>query len=589
MAAVPRVLIVAGSDSGGGAGIQADIKACSALGAFATTAVTALTAQDTTGVHGVHAVPADFISHQAKVVVNDIGVHVIKTGMLPNSAAITAVASLIDDLRSAPAARHGNEKDAVLGAPLLVLDPVMVSASGHSLIDVEAVSTLTGVLMPRALLVTPNLPEASALLGGRKIESVEDMRAAARDIAKQYGPRAVLMKGGHLGNEASERVTDILYDSETGVTTEWSDARIPTRNSHGTGCTLASSIAAHLARGLVASGAAQRPGAMAAAELGELLVASVVRARTYLQAVLRASVPVALGKGAHGPMNHSHAVDDYCGGGGGAAGSASGSTAPGSLTGIKRQRVDDSESSVAPGPAFDLRLYAVTDARMNGKHGRSLLQAVTAAIEGGASIVQLREKDVETGAFVEAAVAVMAHVRALREAGSPGGDVRIIINDRIDVCLAADADGVHLGQSDMPCALARRLLGPGKVIGVSADTPADGLRAQADGADYLGVGTVFPTFTKADAGDAIGIAGLSAVAAAVRIPVVAIGGINAGNAAGVLTGAAVAVQQLAKGSPGGVRGCAVVSALFDQPDVAAATAALRATVDGALAAPAPPA
>ena len=271
---VPRVLIIAGSDSGGGAGIQADIKTCSALGAFATTAVTALTAQDTTGVHGVQPVPAPFVTHQIDVVCRDIGVHVIKTGMLPNSQVIDAIASGIESMSSGYAGagspqplRNATDIDATLPAiPLLVLDPVMVSASGHSLIDPSAVAALKTALLPKAAIVTPNLPEASALLDGRVITDVAGMRAAAADIATTFGPRAVLLKGGHLENERSVLVTDVLYDAVTGEFTEFSSPRIPTRNSHGTGCTLASAIAAFLARAIAAlpPAAAALPAAAAA-------------------------------------------------------------------------------------------------------------------------------------------------------------------------------------------------------------------------------------------------------------------------------------------------------------------------------------
>jgi hydroxymethylpyrimidine kinase / phosphomethylpyrimidine kinase / thiamine-phosphate diphosphorylase len=595
-ARVPRVLIVAGSDSGGGAGVQADIKTCAAVGAFATTALTALTAQDTTGVHGVHGVPPAFVADQMRAVLGDIGVHVVKTGMLANNGVIEAVEGALRALEtagdSAATQQQPTDADASLPTlPLLVVDPVMVSASGHALLDAGAVAALGSRLLPRALLVTPNLPEASALLGGAPVETPDQMRAAAREICARYRCRAVLLKGGHLGGERSDRVTDILFDSATGEWAEASSPRIPTRNSHGTGCTLASAIAAFLARGLVeATAPPPSPVVVAgvkrgtdcapvaarqqqrsindytllAPETGALLRVAVAQARAFLQALLAASVPVSLGRGGHGPMNHSFAVDDYVGGG-------------------------SSGSKAAPLP-LDLRLYAVTDPRMNAAHGRSLVDAVAAAIAGGATVVQLREKGADTGEFVAAATSVMAAVKRLRSEGAPGGRVAVIINDRLDVCQAADADGVHLGQSDMPPAVARALLGAGKLIGVSADTPADAAAAEAAGADYLGVGTVFPTSTKADAGDAIGVAGLAAVAASTRLSVVAIGGINARNAASVLTGAAAAcaggggATSDGRSVVGGVRGVAVVSALFDAPDVTAAAAGMRAIVDAALSA-----
>ena len=511
-ALVPRVLIVAGSDSGGGAGIQADIKTCAAIGAFATTAVTALTAQDTKGVHGVHTVPAQFIGQQLDVVLSDIGVHVIKTGMLPNREAIAEVAAALEELSqtgsrsstsdgansSSRAVKNATDIDASLPpCPLLVVDPVMVSASGHALIDSDAVGALTSQLLPRAALVTPNLPEAKALLGGWAVNTVEEMRSAAKEIGSRFGCGAVLLKGGHLEDEKSAVVTDVYYESHSGRLLEFSSPRIPTRNSHGTGCTLASAISSHLARLMVEN---SRSSSSPCASLGvpSLLLTAVTRARGWLQQLLAASVPVTLGHGAHGPMNHSFAVDDYTGpsspssssssaaaalaanssatsndsssssSGSGlsisaprpaagskrsaaveAAGSEPAPESPvysyfGSLSGppasSKRPRVDDggpSVSDAAANPSFDLRLYAVTDPRMNAKHGRSLVQAVSAAIDGGATIVQLREKNSETGEFVKAATDVMAYVSSLRASGDLRGGVRIIINDRVDVCLAA--------------------------------------------------------------------------------------------------------------------------------------------------------
>ena len=259
-----RVLIIAGSDSGGGAGIQADIKATTALDAFAMTAITALTAQNTLGVQGVFAVPADFLRLQIRSVVDDLGVDAIKTGMLGDTATIDAV---VEELARLP------------GVPVVV-DPVMVAKGGHKLLADEAVSHLRRTLLPRATVLTPNLPEAE-LLTGMTIASEADMHRAAQ-LLLSFGVPAVLLKGGHLD---SANVVDLLATAQ-GIR-EYRSARLHTRHTHGTGCTLASAIAAGLAQGMA-------------------LAAAVDRARRY---VLRA-IATAPGYGAgHGPLNHAHTVD----------------------------------------------------------------------------------------------------------------------------------------------------------------------------------------------------------------------------------------------------------------------------------------
>mgnify|MGYP000122511262 CR=1 FL=1 len=259
-----RVLIVAGSDSGGGAGIQADIKAVTALGAFAATAITALTAQNTRGVMGVFPVPTDFIAQQMTVVLDDIGADAIKTGMLHSAAVIDSV---VDTLT-----KHAPDIP-------LVVDPVMVAKGGAPLLLPEARQALIHRLLPRATLLTPNLPETEVLTG-QTIRDVDGMRRAA-EMLLQMGPSAVLVKGGHL---EGPRVVDVLL-SKNG-THLFEDERIESRSTHGTGCTLASAIAAGIAQGLD-------------------LIASVERARRYLRlAILQAP---GLGSG-HGPLNHAVTV-----------------------------------------------------------------------------------------------------------------------------------------------------------------------------------------------------------------------------------------------------------------------------------------
>jgi hydroxymethylpyrimidine/phosphomethylpyrimidine kinase len=260
-----RVLIIAGSDSGGGAGIQADLKAVTALGAFGMTAITALTAQNTLGVHGVLPVPLDFLRQQIAVVLDDLGADALKTGMLADSATIDAVCDEIT--ARAP------------GLPL-VADPVMVAKGGHPLLVPEAADTLKRRLLPIAAVLTPNLPEAEALCGFA-IADVGAMHQAAKALLA-LGPKAVLLKGGHL---PGDEVVDLLA---TGARIEiFRDRRIATRHTHGTGCTLASAVAAGLAQGLS-------------------LRDSVIRARAYVRAAI-ASAP---GYGAgHGPLDHAVTCD----------------------------------------------------------------------------------------------------------------------------------------------------------------------------------------------------------------------------------------------------------------------------------------
>ena len=259
-----RVLIVAGSDSGGGAGIQADIKAVTAMEGFAATAITALTAQNTLGVHGVVPVEPAFIAQQIEVVLTDIGADALKTGMLHSAEVIATVAESFR--RLAP------------GVPLVV-DPVMVAKGGHRLLLSEAEAALRDTLLPMAALLTPNLPEAEVLVGF-PVRVEADMRRAAEKLSA-LGARAVLMKGGHLDGD---RVVDLLFHN--GCFDRFEDARIASRSTHGTGCTLASAIAAGLAQKMSRRDA-------------------VARARSYVRDAI-ATAP-GFGRG-HGPLNHAVTV-----------------------------------------------------------------------------------------------------------------------------------------------------------------------------------------------------------------------------------------------------------------------------------------
>ncbi|MEO8114941.1 MAG: bifunctional hydroxymethylpyrimidine kinase/phosphomethylpyrimidine kinase [Phenylobacterium sp.] len=253
-----RVLIIAGSDSGGGAGIQADIKTVTMLGGYAATAVTAVTVQNTLGVSAVYPIPPEVVAAQARAVLDDIGADAIKTGMLGDVAMVETVAALLDGA----------------GLPA-VIDPVMIAKGGAALLAAEAVGAVKRLLVPRAALLTPNAPEAEALTG-IFVTDLDSQRRAGEALLV-LGARAVLMKGGHV---PGGRVVDLLMtpEGETAFETE----RIETRHTHGTGCTLASACAVGLAQGLS-------------------LTEAVTRAWAYVQeAILRAP---GLGRG-HGPLDH---------------------------------------------------------------------------------------------------------------------------------------------------------------------------------------------------------------------------------------------------------------------------------------------
>jgi len=260
-----RVLSIAGSDSGGGAGIQADLKTFSALGCYGMTAITAITAQNTQGVRGIHGIPPEMLRAQIDAVVEDIGADAVKIGMLATPEVVRVVADAIR--------RHR--------LPHVVLDPVMVATSGDRLIVPETVAALVGELFPLAEVITPNLDEAALLLG-RPIEGADALDTAAQALLG-LGARAALLKGGHL---PGDWVVDVLA-LQDGTHQRLESARIATHNGHGTGCTLSSAIAAHLA-------------------LGHALPEAVQKARTYILGAIQAGAAVRTGRG-HGPLNHGYA------------------------------------------------------------------------------------------------------------------------------------------------------------------------------------------------------------------------------------------------------------------------------------------
>lgn len=262
----PIALTIAGSDSSGGAGIQADLKTFSALGVYGASVITALTAQNTLGVSAIHDVPDDFIAAQMDAVFSDLDIKAVKIGMLSRPGAIATVAEGLQRHHARP----------------VVLDPVMVAASGARLLADEAVNTLREVLLPRADLITPNLPEAAALLDTSPAESEAEMEAQATHLLA-LGAQAVLMKGGHGQGVQS---VDLLVTREE--TLRFAAPRQATRNTHGTGCTLSSAIASALA-------------------FGDALPDAVARAKTYISGAIAAADQLHVGAG-HGPVHHFYAL-----------------------------------------------------------------------------------------------------------------------------------------------------------------------------------------------------------------------------------------------------------------------------------------
>ena len=259
-----RVLTIAGSDSGGGAGIQADIKAISAMGCYAASAITAITVQNTVGVEAVHAVPLDILEGQIDAVLSDIGADAIKIGMLHSAEVVNLVADKIEKY----------------GIKNVVLDPVMVSTSGHRLIEESAIDVIKSRLIPLVRVITPNIPEAE-ILAGCTISSEEDFPKIAKIFMDNNPGVSVLLKAGHL---TGDDLVDYFFNAEDGTITQLPSKRVYTRNTHGTGCTLSSAFAAALAR-------------------GEDLTAAATSAKKYIEGAIISGAEYEIGRG-HGPVNH---------------------------------------------------------------------------------------------------------------------------------------------------------------------------------------------------------------------------------------------------------------------------------------------
>lgn len=259
-----RVLTIAGSDSGGGAGIQADIKAISACGCYAASAITAVTVQNTLGVQDVFPIPCPTIEAQITAVLDDIGADAVKIGMLHSEKVVQSVAKTL----------------APYTIKNIVLDPVMVSTSGHRLIEESAIQSLITELIPLTRIITPNIPEAEILLGGQPLRTTSDLQSAARQMGQRFHT-SVLLKAGHL---EEDQLVDILYDHEQDHLFELPSVRISTQNTHGTGCTLSSALAAYLAQGLSLPNAVQE-------------------AKTYIASAILAGSKYHIGNG-FGPVAH---------------------------------------------------------------------------------------------------------------------------------------------------------------------------------------------------------------------------------------------------------------------------------------------
>jgi hydroxymethylpyrimidine/phosphomethylpyrimidine kinase len=258
-----RALTIAGSDSGGGAGIQADLKTFSALGCFGTSAVTAITAQNTVGVNGIHPVPVEMIKSQVSSVLDDIGTDAVKIGMLHSSEVIAAIAEMLIHYRISN----------------VVIDPVMVATSGAVLLQESAINSLKEILIPKAVLITPNIPEAEILIG-ESIKTQADLPEAVKKLS-DLGCPAVMLKAGHL---KEDKLVDYFYDKNTDQLIELPSDRLHTQNTHGTGCTLSSAITAFLAKGYS-------------------LEKAVLSAKNYLTCAISAGSSYQIGKG-HGPVHH---------------------------------------------------------------------------------------------------------------------------------------------------------------------------------------------------------------------------------------------------------------------------------------------
>lgn len=491
----PVALTIAGSDPSGGAGVQADLRTFGALGVVGLSVITALTVQNSRGVQSVHPVPADIVAAQLEAILSDTPPNAVKIGMLGGGDQVRVVA---DALR-------------LFRPPNVVLDPVLASTSGVPLLDEAGRRLLIDELLPLCDLVTPNLAEATALTG-LPVSDVDEMLPALHTLIDK-GVGGAVIKGGHLAGPP----IDAMAVRGEPICERTYRERIDTPHTHGTGCALSAAIAAQFA-------------------LGRPPFAAYDAARKMLQMGLKAPVVVGQGRG----------YPDMA-----AAG---------------RAFFDRDDRTHAERLALLRGIYVVTDSDL--APGRTHAEIAQAAYAGGACAVQLRDKHLSTPALLTAArdvgrvLPAPVSVRGVRQgaenASSEGRDVLFLVNDRLDIALAHPCDGVHLGPDDMHPNDARRLLGPDKLIGVSVSSVREARVAAQWKVSYLGVGAIFGSKTKKDAGKAIGVERIRAIKRALpHFPIVAIGGINTDNIAEV--------------AAAGADAAAVVSAVVTAPDMTLAT------------------
>jgi hydroxymethylpyrimidine kinase/phosphomethylpyrimidine kinase/thiamine-phosphate diphosphorylase len=474
---VISVLTIAGSDPGGGAGIQQDLKVFQVLGIAGLSAITAITVQNSRGVQSVHPVAPDLLGAQIAAVLEDAtDLRAVKIGMLGGAEQVRVVADALRRYRP----------------PNVVLDPVLASSDGVPLLDSAGLDALVAELVPLCDLITPNAHEAELLTRQSFAQDDAGIQVTG-DRLLALGANAVLLKGGHLPGGA----TDHLFTPEYEQGVPFFGERIDSTDMHGTGCFLSSAIAGYLAQ-------------------GDHLSLAINRAKFLLENGLRA--PFVAGRGPGYPV---------------------------ARTGVFTEG-DSHESRLAR-----LRgVYVLTDPDL--RPDRSSAAICAAALAGGAEIVQLRNKRLSTPDLIREAREILPLARKAQ--------ALFIVNDRVDVALASNADGVHLGPDDMSPRDARRLMGPQKLIGVSVSTVEEA-RARAPYASYLAVGAIFGSATKSDAGDAVGVARIREIKAVFpNKPIVAIGGIDSSNIGKVIAAGADAA--------------AVISAVACAPDMTAATAAL---------------
>eukprot|EP00890_Picochlorum_soloecismus_P001246 jgi/Picsp_1/2121/NSC_05586-R1_thiamine-phosphate pyrophosphorylase len=490
----PRVMFISGSDSGGGAGMQADLNVCNAVGAFGSSVLTAVTAQNTFGVNDVQNLDKELIIKQIRAVHSDIGADAIKIGMLSNEDIVEVISKEIKRM---------------VEIPPIVLDPVMVATSGDSLASAGVCKAMIKHLLPLVTLITPNLMEASIFLDKFEISSKQDMIEAAKRI-HGMGPRNVLVKGGHM--KGTSIAVDILFDGDHVF--EVSKPYIDATNSHGTGCSLSSYIACEIAKGAGVSEA-------------------VDAAKCFIWRAIERSQGLSIGNGPQKPMNLNFETNNW-----------------NKFLDVSKKRLPN---------AVDLSLYSVTSPSMclDQTSEAEVIAKIGQAVLGGAKVVQIRDKKSSSSRSLRL-------VKKVVEICRPRG-VCVIVNDRVDIAIAADACGCHVGQDDIPAASVRKMLGEKRILGVSVKTEQQAKQAEADGADYVGAGATFSTGTKSSS--IIGIEGVKKIRQAISIPVVAIGGLTQTNIENVITET-------------GCAGVAMVSAIYDVEDPYVSTKRLHAIIKG---------